>query len=233
MTKKDPDEFTCSKCNVKFRGLDSFHGEFRIRTSGIKNIQLCIKCLYETISSWAGEFIKLRAQIEREKEYCIRQHKIDRHADAKRTVYEKVLDLIDSSIMFNGYNERSGYGRDLSTIELEARRIMHGEFKINFEEQIRLASRHLVDGVIPIEKNYIVLEFDGAYWHSKEEDKERDRKKDSDMTRYGYKVIRIPQKIIENDKSRFMTLLLNALYNVKHSNMKKEAPQLPVAPAST
>jgi hypothetical protein len=39
----------------------------------------------------------------------------------------KKEDLMDNSIIFNGYNERSGYGRDLSSTELAARRIVHGE----------------------------------------------------------------------------------------------------------
>ena len=203
MSKKgEPDEFRCSKCNVKFRGLDSFHGEYRIKRGDVKNIQLCMKCLYETISSWDGEFNNLRAQIEREKEICIRQHKIDRNADAKRIAYEKVLDLIDNSIMFNGYNERTGYGREISSTELEAREIVHSEFKINFEEQVKSRPGYLIDGIIPIENNCIVLEFDGAYWHRTEEQKVRDREKDVALTMYGYKVVRIPEKIIKSDKSR-------------------------------
>jgi very-short-patch-repair endonuclease len=157
-----------------------------------------MKCLNETVATWNGESNNLRAQIEREKENCIRQHKINRNADAKRIAYEKVLDLIDNSIMFNGYNERTGYsreisyGREISSTELEAREIVHGEFKINFEEQVRLAEGHLVDAYIPIEKKWIVLEFDGAYWHRTEEQKVRDREKDAALTMYGYKVVRIP-----------------------------------------
>src|SRR5688500_13275434 len=94
--KEEPDEFTCSKCKEKFRGLDTFHGEYRIMRSDVKDIQLCMKCLNETAATWDGELNNLRGQITREIENCIRQHRIDRYADAKIPAYEKVLDLIDN-----------------------------------------------------------------------------------------------------------------------------------------
>jgi very-short-patch-repair endonuclease len=233
--KKEPDEFRCSKCIANFRGSDSFHGEFQVRRGSVLKIQLCMKCLYETIAGWDGEFNNLRAQIEREKENCIRQHKIDRNADAKRIAYDKVLDLIDNSTMYNGYNERTGYVRELSGTEIEGRRIVHSEYKINFEEQVKTGSGHIVDGLIHRGKKWIALEFDSAYYHSTEEQKERDRKKDAALAMHGYKVVRIPEKIIKNknDRSQLMTILLDALYDVKRGNNKVEVPKLPVAPAST
>ena len=127
MTKKEHIEFRCYKCKVGFRGVDSFHGVYRVSIGGVTNIQLCMKCLNETMAVWNGEAKFLRGHIEKEIESCTRQHRIDKYADAKRTTFEKVLDLMDNSIIFNGYNERSGYGRDLSSTELAARRIVHGE----------------------------------------------------------------------------------------------------------
>jgi len=233
MTKSsDVSEFDCSKCYIHFLGLPSFHGEYRVRHGDVKNIQLCMKCLNETMAAWVGEPNYLRGQIEREIEKCIRQHKVDRNADAKRTAYEKILDLMDNSTMFNGYNERAGYGRDLSNTELEARRIVHSDFKINFEEQVRVGG-YLMDGLVKIGREEIDLEFDGGYWHRTEEQKERDRLRDTALTNRGYKVVRIPEQIIKNDKSQFKTLVLDALFNVKRSNNKIEVPKLPVAPAST
>lgn len=183
---KSEKSFRCHKCEEDFWGSDSFHGAYTIMRSDVKNVQLCLKCTYETTATWSGEAYYLRGQIEREIENCIMQHGIDRHADVKRIAYEKVLDLIDNSEMFNGYNKRSGYGRDLSNTELEARRIVHGEFKINFEEQIKLTRngfRYLVDGLIPMKgkEKDIVLEFDSDYWHSTDEQKEKDRYKDSKL----------------------------------------------------
>jgi very-short-patch-repair endonuclease len=231
--KKEDTEFRCSMCKEEFRGLDSFHGEYRVMRGVVKNVQLCLKCLYETTALWGGEFNSFRGQIKREIENCIRQHRRDKNADAKRTAYEKVLDLIDSSVMFNGYNERSGYGRDLSGLELDARRMIHGTFKINFEEQIRLGGGQLVDGLIPLEKNPIVLEFDG-WRHGIDEQKERDKKKDNILTMYRYKVLRFPEKTIQNDRSQIMTLILDAFYNMKRNNNKKiEITQLAESLTST
>lgn len=230
--KVEFDEFTCTKCKVRFWGLDSFHGEYRVRHDDVKNIQLCMKCLKETEAVWVGEPNYLKGQIEREIENWTRQHKVDRNADAKRIICEQVLDLMDNSNIFNGYNERAGYGRDLSNTELEARRIVHGEFKINFEEQVRDRG-YLIDGVLTIGKKDIALEFDGGYWHRTDEQKERDKMRDTVLTNRGYKVVRIPEQIIKNDKSKFKSLLLDALFNVKRNNNKIKVPKLPVAPAST
>jgi very-short-patch-repair endonuclease len=110
--------------------------------------------------------------------------------------------------MFNGYNARSGYGRDLSSTELAARRIVHGENKINFEEQIKLCVpgyRCIVDGLISMGSKQIALEFDSDYWHRTEEQKEKDSNKDSILIENGYKVVRVSEQIIKNDKSRFKT----------------------------
>ena len=133
------------------------------------------------------------------------------------------MDLIDNTVILNGYNERSGYNRDLSSLELEARRIIHGEFKINFEEQIRIGGRYLVDGLIPLEKNPVVLEFDG-WRHGIEEQKERDQKKDATLSLYKYSVVRIPEKTIKDDKSSLRTSMLDALYGVKCPTKKKVVP---------
>jgi very-short-patch-repair endonuclease len=233
MTKrKEHIEFRCSKCKVGFRGVDSFHGEYRISIGGVTKIQLCMKCLNEMMAVWNGECNYLRGHIEKEIESCTKQHVIDKCADAKRTAFEKVLDLMDNSTMFNGYNERSGYGRDLSSTELAARRIVHGENKINFEEQIGIrvqGYRCIVDGLIPIGRKQIVLEFDSDYWHRTEEQKERDSNKDSILVESGYKVVRVSEQIIKNDKSQFKTLLLDALFDVKRSTKRREELSCPVA----
>ena len=62
--------FRCSKCQEVFRGLDSFHGEYRISCNNVKSIQLCRKCLYEIQALCQGELRNLRGQIEREIEIC-------------------------------------------------------------------------------------------------------------------------------------------------------------------
>ena len=43
---------------------------------------------------------------------------------------------------------------------------------------------------------------------------------------YRYKVLRFPEKTIQNDRSQTMTLILDAFYKVKRNNKKIEMPQL-------
>jgi very-short-patch-repair endonuclease len=107
----------------------------------------------------------------------------------------------------------------LSQLELKARRIIRNEFKINCEEQPRLYGDYYsykVDGLVDTEGKSIALEYDGPYHHSTVEQKEKDRYKDSKLSFYGYTVLRIPSNIIYNNKSHFKTLLLDAIYGVKH-----------------
>jgi very-short-patch-repair endonuclease len=232
--KKEPDEFTCFKCKVKFRGQASFHGESRQSYDGVTEIRLCCKCTSEARALWTGESKSIERQIREKIDYCVSQHGIDKYADAKRTTYEEILDLLSNHcIIFNGDNLRGHWGRDKTQLELTAHRIIHNEFKINCAEQIKVLDRYTVDGLIETEGKSIALEYDG-YHHSTDEQKEKDRHRDSMLIEYGrYKVLRIPADIIYNNKPYFRTILLDALYDVKHSTKKREAPQLPVAPAST
>jgi hypothetical protein len=89
--------------------------------------------------------------------------------------------------MFNGNNSRTGYGRDLTKLELRAHKIVHDDFMINCEGQVLLTvqgSRFLVDGFINVKGNEVVLEYDSAYYHSSEQEKERERYKDFMLTKY-------------------------------------------------
>jgi len=173
-----------------------------------------------------GEFNNFLRQIERLRANCIRQHRTDKNADATRIAYENVMDLIQNSVIYDGYNYRPGYGKGINNFELESRRIFHGDCKINFEEQVKVGSGHIVDGLIPLKGSPIVLEFDG-YRHETEEEKERDRNRDEILAVRGYKVERFPEEIIKHDRSLLMTSLLNALYSVKRRNKNRKVPQLP------
>jgi very-short-patch-repair endonuclease len=227
--KGEPDEFTCFKCRVKFRGQASFHGEYRQIYGGVTEIRLCCKCTFETGALWNGESKSIERQIKEKIDYCVSQHGIVKYADAKRTAYEEILDLVSNHcIIFNGDNLKSHWGRDITQLELTARRIIHNEFKINCEEQVKLIDRYTVDGLIETEGKSIALEYDG-YHHSTNEQKEKDRHRDSMLFEYGgYKVLRIPSDIIYSNKPYFRTILLDALYHVKR-NKKIEVPMQPVA----
>jgi hypothetical protein len=66
---------------------------------------------------------------------------------------------------------------------------VHEGFKINCEEQVIITvqgERFEVDGLIQASKRKdVVLEYDSDYYHSKEQQKERDRYKDFMLTEYG------------------------------------------------
>ena len=236
--KNDVSEFDCSKCNQKFLGLDSFHGEYRIRRDGLVVVRLCRQCLVETKALWDDETKIIIRAIREKIEECTRQHGINKYADAKRTVYEEVLDFLENqTLLFNADNGRSIGSRDLSQLELSARGIVRDEFKINCEEQIQLIGNYYdytVDGLISTGRGKdVVLEYDG-YWHGTYEQKEKDRYKDSVLIENGYNVLRISEHIIKNDRSRFKTLILDALYGVKHNSKEKTLQtQTPVSPPST
>jgi very-short-patch-repair endonuclease len=224
MTKKGIPDFVCFKCKERFLGLDSFHGEYRIRHGGVKNIQLCEKCLRETDALWWDETKTIGRHIQEKIEYHTEQHGIDRHADAKRTAYEEISDLLtNQSTIFNGNNSKVGYGRDLNKLELRARRIVHDKFKINCEEQVQLTvqgRRYVVDGLIMLKGKEVVLEYDSDYYHNTEQQREKDRYKDLMLTNAGYNVVRISEDIIKYEKPSFRSSILDAMYGRRQRNTR-------------
>jgi very-short-patch-repair endonuclease len=197
---------------------------------------LCSKCLAETQALWSGETKKIERQIEEDIEYWTRRHGINKYADANRTAYENLLDLLaNHCVTFNGDNLKASGGRDLTTLELIARRIIHDEFKINCEEQIILYSSYFprgytVDGLIG---DNLVLEYDG-YYHSRSDQKDRDSHRDFMLTEYGkYKVLRFSKDEINNDKSGFKTRILDGILDIKQRKPKVSLPaQIPASPTS-
>jgi len=60
---------------------------------------------------------------------------------------------------------------------------------VEYESQKHIG-RWVVDFYVPSKS--LVVECDGEFWHSKPEVQERDARKDSDLTRQGYDVLRLP-----------------------------------------
>jgi len=235
----DVSEFDCSKCDIHFLGLPSFHGEYRIpHSGGVREVNLCSKCLAETDALWSGETKTIVRQIEEKIDYLSRQHAIDRNAE-KRIAYVDVLDfLVTRCTIFDGYNVKSGYGRDLSQLELHARKMIHGDFRINFDEQVQLSRRYpryryVADGLMKIGKREVVLEFDSEYRHGSDDQQERDYFRDLHLREDGYQVVRIPEQVIKNDRSGLKNLLLDVIYNVKRGSKKRVVSTQPtVSPTS-
>lgn len=79
---------------------------------------------------------------------------------------------------------------------------------ITFESQ-KPIGKFIVDIYIPAKK--LVIECDGDYWHSLPSAIKRDKAKDRYLSRLGYKIIRIPERIIKNDKRSCIALIENAI----------------------
>jgi hypothetical protein len=132
--------------------------------------------------------------------------------------------LTMETIIFDGNNFKCGYQGDQSRLELMARKIIHENFMINCEEQVQLivkGERFVVDGLITLKGKEVVLEYDSEYYHSTEQQKERDNYKDHILTEYGgYIVVRIPEDIIKYEKPIFRSRLLDAMHGIKQRKNK-------------
>jgi very-short-patch-repair endonuclease len=231
MTKRKVPEFDCYKCDHRFQGQASFQGEYSLYQGNVKKIQLCRRCCRETDRLWLNETKIIERQIKKKIEYYTRQHGIDKYADAKRTAYEELLHLLtNETIIFDGSNSRSGYQGDLSKLELMARKIVHEDFMINCEEQVQITlqgERFVVDGLITLKGKEVVLEYDSDYYHTTEQQKERDRYRDYMLTEYGgYTVVRVSEDMIKYEKPKFRSLILDAMYGIKQRKYK-ESIQVP------
>lgn len=69
---------------------------------------------------------------------------------------------------------------------------------ILFEKQKLVGSRYVVDAYIP--SLNLVIEADGEYWHSRQDNIERDKRKNKYLKEKGYTVIRLSEKEINNGK---------------------------------
>ena len=219
MTKREVSEFDCYKCELRFQGQASFQGEYSLYMGDVKKIQLCGKCSRETNALWSNQTKTIKRRIREKIEHYTRQHGIDKYADAKRTAYEEILHLLtEETIIFDGNNSRSGYQGDLSKLELLARKIVHEDFRINCQEQVQITvqgERFVVDGYITLKGKVVVLEYDSEYYHSTEQQKQRDEYKDHMLTNRGYTVVRIPEDIIKYERPSFRSLILDAMYGIK------------------
>jgi len=86
--------------------------------------------------------------------------------------------------------------KGLNKLELMGSRILRN-IGIEFQEQVLMFDKFLVDIVIPSKK--LIIQWDGEYWHSKKENRDRDNSSDIYLRKCGYHVLRITDKEIEKD----------------------------------
>jgi len=87
--------------------------------------------------------------------------------------------------------------KGLNKLELAGRKILQ-ELEIEFNEQVLMYDKFLVDVLL---KNIpVIIQWDGIYWHSKPRRKALDKSQDKYLQKCGYKVIRITDMQIKNNK---------------------------------
>jgi very-short-patch-repair endonuclease len=90
---------------------------------------------------------------------------------------------------------KQGNGRE-SSIEVK----LYNELErrgLLFEKQYVVDNRFVVDAYVP--SLNLMIEADGKYWHGLPHNIERDRKKDKYLKSKEYKILRIPEDVINNE----------------------------------
>lgn len=86
--------------------------------------------------------------------------------------------------------------KGLNNLELAGRKILK-DIGVDFQEQVLMFNRFLVDVLIP-NKNFII-QWDGEYWHTKPKRTTLDKSQDAYLKKCGYKVLRIADTQIKNN----------------------------------
>ena len=102
--------------------------------------------------------------------------------------------------------------KGLNKLELAGREILKGiglKKNQDFQEQVLMFNKFLVDVVIPNKK--IIIQWDGDYWHSKPKRKNLDKSQDTYFKKSGYEVIRIKESEIKKNKKEVYDYLKRAI----------------------
>lgn len=98
--------------------------------------------------------------------------------------------------------------KGLNKLELAGRKILLN-IGVDFQEQVLMFNKFLVDVLIP-SKN-LVIQWDGEYWHNKPDRKKLDKSQDAYMLKCGYKVLRITDKQIKDNKGKVYEYITKAV----------------------
>ena len=86
--------------------------------------------------------------------------------------------------------------KGLNKLELAGQKILK-DIGIDFQEQVLMFNKFLVDVLIPTEN--VIIQWDGEYWHTKPKRVLLDKSQDAYLKKCGYKVLRITDKQIKNN----------------------------------
>ena len=101
--------------------------------------------------------------------------------------------IFNNSVKGNLANQNK---KGLNKLELAGQKILK-EIGVDFQEQVLMFNKFLVDVLIP-NKN-VIIQWDGEYWHTKPKRVLLDKSQDAYLKKCGYKVLRITDKEIKNN----------------------------------
>jgi very-short-patch-repair endonuclease len=109
-----------------------------------------------------------------------------------------------------------------TSLEKEAEEIL-GKMGIEYIPQYSTRTGFVIDFAVVGEDKKIAIEIDGTKWHSSKKTQQRDRFKDFQLRREGWKVIRIKEDEINKLEEILLSVTGNSLYLPKTKKVKSEA----------
>jgi very-short-patch-repair endonuclease len=98
--------------------------------------------------------------------------------------------------------------KGLNKLEMAGQKILK-DIGVNFQEQVLMFNKFLVDVLIP-SKN-VIIQWDGEYWHTKPKRVLLDKSQDAYLKKCGYKVLRITDQEIKNNSKEVYANITRAI----------------------
>jgi len=111
---------------------------------------------------------------------------------------------------------------DLTSLEKKAKEILN-KMGIDYIPQYPTRTGFVIDFAVVSEDRKIAIELDGTKWHSSKKVQQRDRFKDHQLRREGWKVIRIKEDEINKMEELLPSIIENSSYLPKTKKLKSEA----------
>lgn len=110
----------------------------------------------------------------------------------------------------------------LTSLGKEAEEILD-KMGIDYIPQYPTRTGFVIDFAVVSEDRKIAIELDGTKWHSSKKAQQRDRFKDYQLRREGWKVIRIKEDEINKMEELLSSVIGNSSYLPKTKKLKSEA----------
>lgn len=98
--------------------------------------------------------------------------------------------------------------KGLNKLELLGREILNN-IGVEFEEQVLMFNKFLVDVLIPDKKT--IIQWDGVYWHTKPKRVLLDKSQDAYLKKCGFRVLRITDTQIKQNKDKVYEIIKRAV----------------------